>query len=143
MKHPAQLFVCASLLLAGGVPMRGAEPLPPAVVLPATAHEIAPEKVEAYLVEHPDTVIIDTRTEEERRTRGFILNSRHHDYFHAQKALDALAQLDKSKPCLLYCALGGRAQLMAVELHKLGFQNILVLEGGFNAWVAGGQAVAK
>lgn len=123
--------------------MQGGEPLPPVVALPATVHEIAPAQVVAYLAEHPATVIIDARTEEERRTRGFILNSRHHDYFHAQKALDALAQLDKSKPCLLYCALGGRAQLMAVELHKLGFQNILVLKGGFNAWVAEGQAVAK
>lgn len=129
----ALLFLC--------VRASAAEPAP--VALPATVREISPDKVESYLVEHQDTVIIDVRTEDERRTRGYILNSVPHDYFHGQKALDALAQLDKSKPCLVYCAMGGRARLMAVEMHKLGFQHVLLLKGGFNAWVAEGQAVAK
>lgn len=116
---------------------------PPAVVLPPEVHEIAPEQVERQLVDHPETLIIDVRTEEERRTRGFILNSLHYDHFHGQKTLDALAKLDKTKPCIVYCAIGGRAQLIAVEMHKLGFKKILLLKGGFNAWTASGQAVAK
>lgn len=142
MNPLAPLLVCLTLLL-GGLLNVGAESLPPTVALPAAVKEISPGQVEAFLVEHQDTLIIDVRTEEERRTRGFILNSRHHDYFHGQKALDALGQMDKSKPCLVYCAMGGRAQLMAVEMHKLGFQNVVLLKGGFNAWVAEGQAVAK
>lgn len=116
---------------------------PPPVVLPAEVGTIAPDAVERYLVDHQDTIIIDVRTEDERRTRGFILNSLHHDYFHAQQTTDALAKLDKSKPCIVYCAIGGRAKLVAVEMHKLGFKNILLLKGGFNAWTASGQAVAK
>jgi rhodanese-related sulfurtransferase len=115
----------------------------PEVILPAEVHEIAPEQVERQLVDHLDTLIIDVRTEDERRTRGHILNSLHHDYFHGQKALDELAKLDKTKPCIVYCALGGRAKFIAVEMHKLGFKNILLLKGGFNAWTASGQAVAK
>ena len=95
------------------------------------------------LVDHPDTLIIDVRTEDERHTRGFILNSLNYDYLHGQQTLDALARLDKTKPCIVYCAIGGRAQLLSVEMHKLGFKNILLLKGGFNAWTAGGQAVAR
>lgn len=141
---PFAALILSLFLLPCALHTLGAESLPPSAVLPAAVHEIAPAEVNAWLAEHPDTLIIDARTEEERRTRGHILNSRHHDHFHGQKALDALvAQLDKSKPCLLYCALGGRSQLMALDLHKLGFQNLLHLRGGFNAWVAEGLPVTK
>ncbi len=141
MKLFAATLLSLALLLCPQT--QGADTQPPAVELPAVVHEIDPAQVEAYLVEHQDTVIIDLRTEDERRTRGHILNSRNHDYFHGKQALDALSQLDKSKPCILYCAMGGRARLMAVEMHKLGFQKLLLLKGGFNTWVAEGQAVAK
>ena len=117
--------------------------LPPSVVVPPEVHEIAPEQVVRQLVDHQDTLIIDVRTEDERRNRGYILNSLHHDYFHGQQTLDALAKLDKTKPCIVHCAIGGRAQFIAVEMHKLGFKNILLLKGGFNAWTATGQAIAK
>lgn len=116
---------------------------PPAVVIPPEVHEIAPEQVTRQLVDHPETLIIDVRTEEERHNRGYILNSLNHDYFHGQQTLDALAKLDKTKPCIVHCAIGGRAEMIAVEMHKMGFKNILLLKGGFNAWTASGQAVAK
>lgn len=117
--------------------------MPPAVVLPITADEILPAQLERYLADHQDVLILDVRTEEERRTRGHIPNSRHHDYFHGQKSLETLGELDKTKPCIVYCAMGERAKLMAVEMDKLGFRHILLLKGGFNAWVAEGLAVAK
>ncbi len=133
-------FLLLSLLLSSLPSLSGgAETTPPAVTLPASVQEIAPAQVERQLVEHPDTLILDVRTEEERRTRGFLLNSIHHDYFHGQQA----QALDKTKPCLLYCAMGGRAKRMAVEMHKIGFQHILLLQGGFDAWTAQGLAVAK
>ncbi|MFN0078099.1 MAG: rhodanese-like domain-containing protein [Prosthecobacter sp.] len=135
------LLLFGSFAIAAELPKAAPEPTP--VILPAEVHDIAPDQVERYLVDHLDTIIIDVRTEDERRTRGFILNSLHHDYFHGQKTIDALAKLDKTKPCIVYCAIGGRAQLIAVEMHKLGFKNILLLKGGFNAWTASGQAVAK
>ncbi|MEZ5990009.1 MAG: rhodanese-like domain-containing protein [Planctomycetota bacterium] len=118
-------------------------PAPPAVVLPKEVHFIEPADVQRFLVEHTDTLIIDVRTEEERAARSYVLNSLHHDYFHGQKAFDAIALLDKTKPCIVYCAIGGRAQRMAVEMHRMGFKNILLLKGGFNAWTATGQPIAK
>lgn len=121
----------------------GSPSLPPAVVVPPEVHEIAPEQVMRQLVDHPDTLIIDVRTEDERHTRGYILNSLNFDYFHGQKTLDALEKLDKTKPCIVHCAIGGRAQFIAVQMHQLGFKDILLLKGGFNAWAASGQAIAK
>lgn len=119
------------------------EVTPPAVILPITVEEIGPAQAAAFLLQHQETLILDVRTEDERRTRGHILNSVHHDYFGGQKTLAALESLDKTRPCLLYCAMGGRAKRMAVELNKLGFQHLWVLKGGFNGWVAEGLAVAK
>jgi len=116
---------------------------PREVVLPAEIGFIAPADIQRHLVEHLDTQIIDVRTEEERQTRGYILNSLHIDHFHGQQTLDALSKLDKSKPSIVYCAIGGRAKLVAREMHKMGFKNILLLKGGFNAWTSTGQAVAK
>lgn len=118
-------------------------PAPPAVVLPPEVRFLEPAEVQRHLVQNPDTVIIDVRTDEERRTRSFVLNSLHLDYFHGDKTLDAIAKLDRSKPCIVYCAIGSRAKLVAIEMHRMGFKNILLLKGGFDAWTATGQPIAK
>lgn len=129
------------LCLASGLAAVAASPEP--VLLPASVDELPPTAAASFLAAHGDTQIIDVRTEDEWHTRGHIEKAAHHDYFHAQKTLDALAMLDKTKPCLLYCAIGGRAKLLALELHKLGFQKVLVLQGGFNAWVAAGMPIVQ
>ena len=69
---------------------------PREVVLPAEIGFIAPADIQRHLVEHLDTQIIDVRTEEERQTRGYILNSLHIDHFHGQQTLDALSKLISS-----------------------------------------------
>lgn len=135
------LFGLCTAAFATDLP--GNPSLPPAVVVPGEVHEISPDQVMRQLVEHPETVIIDVRTEDERHTRGYILNSLNLDYFLGQRTLDALGKLDKAKPCIVHCAIGGRAQFMAVKMHELGFKDILLLKGGFNAWAASGQAIAK
>lgn len=142
------LIMPALLLLGFFTAAYSAEPpvqpvLPPDVVVPAQVHEIAPEQVTRQLVDHPETQIIDVRTEDERHTRGYILNSLNYDYFHGQKTLDALDKLDKTRPTIVHCAIGGRAQFIAVKMHQMGFKNILLLKGGFNAWSATGQAIAR
>ena len=41
---------------------------------------------------------------------------------------------DKSKAVLIYCRTGGRAALAAVTLQNLGYNNVLSIAGGFEAW---------
>lgn len=141
-----RIFLClafASILFPQDSRSESPPVEPPAVVLPPEIAFIAPADVQRHLVEHPGTQIIDVRTAEEREKHGYILNSLHLDHFHGQQTLDELAKLDHTKPCIVYCAIGGRAKLVAIEMHKLGFKNILLLKGGFNIWTASGQAVAK
>lgn len=137
------LFLLVLFLLQRDALAESPPKVPPNVSLPSEISFIAPADVQRHLVEHLDTQIIDVRTEEERQKSGYILNSLHIDHFHGQQTHEALAKLDKSKPSIVYCAIGGRAKLVALEMHKLGFKNILLLKGGFNAWTASGQAVAK
>jgi rhodanese-related sulfurtransferase len=62
-----------------------------------------------------------------------------------------LAELEDSKalpknktlPVVLLCASGNRASRAAVTLKKLGFENALVLAGGFAAWRAANLPVEK
>jgi len=47
---------------------------------------------------------------------------------------DGLRQLDKHKPVIAYCAIGGRSLAAAQLLSGLGFKEIYNLQGGIKAW---------
>lgn len=53
----------------------------------------------------------------------------------------ALQKLDR--PIVVYCKTSGRAALSVVALQTMGFCNVISLAGGFDAWVAAGNAVAR
>jgi len=44
---------------------------------------------------------------------------------------------DRSLPVLVYCKSGGRSALAGATLKRMGFQRVLNLEGGFDAWTQG------
>ena len=44
---------------------------------------------------------------------------------------------DRSLPVLVYCKSGGRSALAGATLKHMGFQRVLNLEGGFDAWTQG------
>ncbi len=47
---------------------------------------------------------------------------------------DAVAALDKHKPVITYCAIGGRSRVAAQLLQGYGFQEVYNLKGGIKAW---------
>ena len=49
---------------------------------------------------------------------------------------------NKDQPIVLYCKTGGRAALAAVNLQRMGYQQVRSLSGGFDGWVSSGQLVA-
>ncbi|OZA09932.1 MAG: sulfurtransferase [Polynucleobacter sp. 24-46-87] len=44
---------------------------------------------------------------------------------------------------VLYCKTSGRAALAAKALHDMGYLNVESIAGGFDAWAAAGNPVAK
>ena len=70
------------------------------------------------------------------------LKAKQLDFFHEQFAKEVLKiGLDPAKPCLIYCALGGRAKRAAGVMAQAGFKEIVVLTDGFNAWKKAGKPV--
>jgi rhodanese-related sulfurtransferase len=50
---------------------------------------------------------------------------------------------DKSTTMVLYCGGGYRSALTAAELQKMGYTNVISLDGGWRAWNQAGLPVEK
>lgn len=50
---------------------------------------------------------------------------------------------DVARPVIVYCKTSGRAALSTVALQGMGFQDVVSLTGGFDAWLAEARPVAK
>lgn len=114
----------------------------PAAELPASVQSLTPTEAERFLAAHSEALVIDARTLAEWQAHGHIAKARRVDYLD-EKSGEAIRQLDATKPCLVYCAIGGRARFLAAEMVKAGFTDLRLLEGGYNAWVAAGKPVEK
>ena len=134
-----RLLIPALLLI--GLVASAAPPLPE-VKLPLQAREAPLDEVQKLIAEHPDTGILDVRTAEEVAELGRLPGARHLDFFNEHFAVELpKLGLDPAKPCVVYCALGGRAKRAAAVLAEAGFKNILLPVGGFNAWKKAGKPV--
>ncbi len=76
--------------------------------------------------------IIDVRTPNEY-AQGNIKGSINIDYF-GNDFQAKLNKLDKTKPVLVYCAVGGRSGKAAKQMKKMGFMVVYDLRGGYNNW---------
>ncbi len=86
-----------------------------------------------------DVQLIDVRTPEEVAA-GAIEGSTPID-FYGQNFQQNLEKLDKEKPVLVYCAVGGRSGQAMQLMKKMGFKEIYNLSGGIRAWKAEGKPV--
>lgn len=50
---------------------------------------------------------------------------------------------DLQRPIIVYCKTSGRAALSVKALQDMGFENIVSLAGGFDAWVSEGHPITK
>uniref|UniRef100_UPI00404974F6 rhodanese-like domain-containing protein n=1 Tax=Flavobacterium sp. TaxID=239 RepID=UPI00404974F6 len=74
-----------------------------------------------------------TKAEEHEFSEGHLENALNIDV--TADDFDAkVATLDKEKPVMVYCKLGGRSSKAATRLKELGFKNITDLEGGIMNW---------
>jgi rhodanese-related sulfurtransferase len=141
MRFLVPLF-CLSLASCEPAPIPTVETEPPTITLPTGIAELTPTQAAEWMSQNPNATLLDLRMHEEVTREGKLPGSRNYDYLQSN-TLEKLGQLDHQKPYLLYCALGGRAKRAAVQMHQLGFTQIVVLKGGLNAWMTEGHPVAK
>lgn len=116
------------------------EAAPPAQAAPA-AGLLTQDQAAALIKDTKDLVLLDVRTGEEFKT-GCLAGATLIDFLGNDFAKQAAA-LDKTKPYLVYCALGGRSKRAAVKLRELGFTKVYDLSGGFNEWLKAGKPAAN
>ncbi len=86
----------------------------------------------ALLAERPEMIVLDVRTPHEFADGGIdgAINIDFFDDDFEQK----LSKLDRSSAYLIHCRSGGRSEHSLEILAKLGFQDIVHLDGGYDDW---------
>lgn len=100
------------------------------------------ERFNAAAMNDKTGVIIDLRTTDEIKSKGYIKGSVQLDFL-AKDAEKQIDKLDKNKTYYVYCAGGGRSGDAAEYMEKHGFKRIFNLEKGFSDWAAKGMPVEK
>ncbi len=85
------------------------------------------------LINDREPVVVDLRAAADFK-KGHLMNAIN---IPAQKIESRSSELgkDKSRPVILYCALGGSSREAAVKLRKLGYQEVYPMRGGMNGWL--------
>jgi len=79
--------------------------------------------------------LLDVRTAAEYNT-GHIKNSLQADWNDKKEFARRIEFIDKNKPVYIYCLAGGRSSAAAKEMRAMGYENVIELTGGINAWKA-------
>ena len=85
------------------------------------------------LINDREAVVVDLRPVADYK-KGHLLNALNLPVAKLEERAGELGK-DKSKPVLLYCALGGVAGEAAAKLRKLGYSEVYPLRGGINGWL--------
>ncbi len=92
------------------------------------------------MMEDKKSIIIDLRTDDELKNKGFIKGAVQIDFL-GTTAETIISKLDKNKTYLIYCAGGGRSGDCADLMKAQGFVHVVNLAKGFDDWKKKGLAI--
>jgi rhodanese-related sulfurtransferase len=78
--------------------------------------------------------MVDVRTPQEF-AQASIEKAKNID-FNGDSFESELSQLEKDKPLFIYCKSGGRSSKAVEKAKEMGFERIIELDGGMDAWKA-------
>ena len=102
----------------------------------AETPEVAPATVERARREGARLAIVDVR-ELDEWDQGHLPDAIHVARSYLEQAIEAEIP-ERDRPIVIYCSGVTRSFLAARALRELGYTDVSVLEGGFNAWKAAG-----
>ena len=123
------LLVALGVWVNGTLPMRAADA--PAVARKSALKGVSVSEAEK-LAQNTNVVVLDVRTPREFKAghiRGATNVNFYDRSFRAQ-----LQSLDKSRPYLVHCAVGGRSGKAVKTMQEIGFTNVYHLEAGMKGW---------
>lgn len=91
------------------------------------------------LKQQPAIIILDVRTPEEFAA-GHVSNAQLLNIYDRNFKAN-LQALDKSKPYLVYCAVGGRSNQAVQTMEQMGFKQVYNASEGFDALIKAGISV--
>ena len=106
-----------------------------------TYKTIAPAAFAQKIENDKTAQLLDVRTPQEY-TEAHLTKAQNSNW-NSDDFLINVAKLDKSKPVLVYCKIGGRSAKAAQKLTELGFKDVLNLDGGIDNWTAAGLPTSK
>ncbi len=86
-------------------------------------------------------ILVDTR-EDSEWVRGHLPGAIHLGKGVIERDIEQ-AIPDHSAPLVLYCGGGFRSALAADSLQKMGYTNVLSMDGGWSGWTEAGYPIAK
>lgn len=94
--------------------------------------ETNPEEVKTRIDKGEKVLLVDTREDNEWEN-GHIAGAVHLGKGIIERDIESQFQ-DKNKEIILYCGGGFRSALSADNLQKMGYKNILSMDGGWRRW---------
>jgi rhodanese-related sulfurtransferase len=101
---------------------------------PATDIDVDPARVAEWLEEDPTLQVIDVREAYEREA-GHIAGTRHIELNHLTAEASTV---DRERPVIFYCRVGGRSTMAAQAFRASGFQ-AYSMDGGLRRWADEGR----
>ena len=101
---------------------------------PDQAPSIAPSELSARRATDRAPIVIDVRTREEYAS-GHIPGALNIPF---DQVAEKISEIDAPHGVALYCMIGPRARKGEAALLKVGYDDVLHIEGGFAAWKKAG-----
>jgi hydroxyacylglutathione hydrolase len=104
------------------------------------------ETLNTALVDNPDLIVIDVRTDDELAENG-VIDTGEIELIHIPLE-QIVAQMDlwpadKDAAIVIYCGSGHRSTMALTILGAYGYSNLSSLKGGFGGWAEAGYPVAE
>jgi rhodanese-related sulfurtransferase len=99
---------------------------------------VDPERVSDWIAQDEPPQLIDVREPYEREA-GYIDGSRHIEL--VRLSAEAATSIDRERPVVFYCRVGGRSEMAAQALRASGFQ-AYTMTGGLVRWASEGRPLS-
>jgi rhodanese-related sulfurtransferase len=135
-KRAAALLMTAALVAACGSGSDGNESTPGASA-PAGTVKLLDAAAYRAAIASPDVFVVNVHIPYEQEIEGTDAFVPYDEIAKHASELPA----DKSAPLYIYCRSGRMSALATPDLQRLGYTNIIDLDGGMQAWVDAGFAL--